>query len=307
MAHAHTHGSAPAGDRRILLAVAVNVALTVAQVVGGVLSGSLALIADGIHNLSDALSLVIAFAARRIARRPADAGMTFGYARAETVAALVNYTTLILIALYLVFEAVLRFAAPEPVAGWPIIVIACVALAVDLVTAGLTYALSKSSMNLRAAFLHNVADALGSVGVIVAGVVVLVTGWTVIDPIVTLGIAGYILWHAARETPEVVRVLMLGAPAEPGADRVLALMRGTGGVADVHHLHLWRMEEDAAAVQAHVVIEPGRWDEADAVKARLRDRLGDAGIAHVTLELECARHACQGEPVIGHKSQAASR
>ena len=172
--HGHNHfPGADAGDRRVLLAVAVNVLLTAAQIIGGIVAGSLALVADAIHNLSDAISLGIAFAARRIARRPSNEAMTFGYVRAEIVAALINYTTLIVIGLYLVYEAILRFIEPQPVQGWLIVIIASVALVVDLVTALLTYTLSKHSMNIRAAFLHNVADALGSIGVIIAGTLII--------------------------------------------------------------------------------------------------------------------------------------
>ncbi|MDH3264194.1 MAG: cation diffusion facilitator family transporter [Paracoccaceae bacterium] len=298
--HAHPHLSAEAGDRRIGLAILVNLGLTVAQIVGGALSGSLALVADAVHNLSDAVSLIIAFGARRIARRPADAGMTFGYARAETVAALVNYTTLILIGAWLIYEAILRFLEPQPILGWVVVILAAVALAVDVATAALTYRMAKTSMNIRAAFLHNLADALGSVGVIVAGTLVILYDWWVVDPIVTLMIAGYILWHAFAEVGGVIRVLMLGAPPGVSSEAVLQAMRQEDGVADVHHLHLWQMDEAHPAVEAHVVLAEGRWSDADAIKAALRARLKALGIAHSTLELECHRHACNGARAIGH-------
>lgn len=208
------------------------------QVVGGILSGSLALIADALHNFSDAISLIIAFAARKIARRPADASMTFGYGRAEVVAALINYTTLIVIGLYLVYEAIMRFFDPQPVDGWLIVIIAGVALVVDAVTAALTYAMSKSSVNIRAAFLHNVADALGSIAVIVAGVAILLYDWRLIDPLVTLLIAGYILWQSFSEIGNVVRILMLGSPPDIDVNRVVDELNAIDGVASVHHVHL---------------------------------------------------------------------
>jgi cobalt-zinc-cadmium efflux system protein len=139
MPHDHHHHIDPdSGDARVAWAIAINMGLTVLQVVGGILSGSLALIADALHNFSDAIALIIAFAARKIGRRPADATMTFGYRRAETVAALINYTTLIIIGLYLLYEAATRLSSPEPVDGWLVIWIAVAALVVDLVTAGLT-------------------------------------------------------------------------------------------------------------------------------------------------------------------------
>ncbi|SFE63427.1 cation diffusion facilitator family transporter [Roseivivax sediminis] len=298
--HHHAHVGPEAGDRRVAAAVGVNLLLTVVQIVGGLLSGSLAMIADAIHNLSDAASLVIAFVARRIARRPADAAMTFGYGRAEVVAALVNYTTLVLIGLYLVYEAVLRIFAPEPVTGWLVVVIAAVALVVDLATAALTWAMSKDSMNIRAAFLHNLADALGSVAVIAAGTLILLFGWTWVDPVVTLAIAGYILWMSLSEMPGVIRILMLGAPPQIDAEAVVEAARTVPGVAEIHHAHLWQMQEHAASFEAHVVVAPGAWDRADAIKAAVKERLRERfGIAHSTLEMECSAHACADVQVFG--------
>ena len=304
MSHGHDHHhDAAAGDRRVLWAVGVNVALTVAQIVGGIVSGSLALIADALHNLSDAISLVIAFAARRIARRPSDASMTFGYVRAEVVAALINYTTLIVIGLYLLYEAAARAMAPEPIAGWIVVIVAVIALIVDVATAALTYALSKDSMNIRAAFLHNVADALGSVGVIVAGTLILLYDWRLADPIVTAAIAGYILWHAFAEIGGAVRLLMLGTPPDIDVSAVVDAIRTEPGVADVHHIHLWQIDESDTAIEAHVVVgDNAGLDAAEAVRQRLKALLQDRfGIGHSTLEVESAAGGCDGEPaLIGH-------
>ncbi len=293
MAGHHHHVDPNIGDRRVLLAVTVNLALTVAQVVGGVLSGSLALIADALHNFSDAIALIIAFGARKIARRPKDATMTFGYGRIEVVAALINYTTLIVIGLYLLFEAAMRFLDPQPVLGWTIVIIAGIALLVDIVTAMLTYSMSKESVNIRAAFLHNVADALGSIAVIVAGTLILLYDWRLVDPLVTVMIAGYILWQSFREIGPVIRILMLGSPPDIETDTVLAAMRSVEGVADIHHAHFWQMDEHRAALDAHIVIEAGNWDNADAIKISVKeDLLSKFTIAHSTLELECSKHAC---------------
>lgn len=210
----HHHIESKAGNARIFWAVVINILLTIVQIIGGILSGSLALIADAIHNLSDALSLVLAFVARKIAQRPADDTMTFGYGRAEIVAALINYTTLILLGLYLIYEAALRFFAPTDVDGWTLVIIAAFALVVDAVTALQTYAMSKQSMNIRAAFLHNVADALGSIAVIVAGTVIILYDWRLIDPLITLLIAGYIILQSVSEIGGAIRILMLGSPPD---------------------------------------------------------------------------------------------
>ena len=309
MGHGHHHHVDPeAGDRRVFAAIAVNMGLTVAQIVGGIISGSLALIADALHNFSDAISLIIAFGARKIARRPRDAEMTFGYGRVEVVAALINYTTLIVIGLYLLYEAAMRFADPQPVEGWLIVIIAGIALIVDAVTAALTYAMSNSSVNIRAAFLHNVADALGSVAVIVAGTLILLYDWRLIDPLVTVLIAGYILWQSFREIGPVIRILMLGSPPEIETDAVLDTVREIDGVTGIHHAHFWQMDEHRAALDAHVVIAEGRWNDADAVKDRIKAALSDHfDIEHTTLELECARHACDDPSEFGGRGHGEER
>jgi cobalt-zinc-cadmium efflux system protein len=299
--HHHHHIDPDAGDARIAWAVAVNMALTVAQVVGGILSGSLALIADALHNFSDAIALIIAFGARKIARRPADAAMSFGYGRVEVVAALVNYTTLIVLALYLVYEGILRFLNPEPINGWMVVWIAALALVIDLVTAALTYSMSKDSMNIRAAFLHNLADALGSVAVIVAGSLVIIYGWTWVDPLVTLMIAGYILWHVWAEIGGVVRVLMLGSPSHLDIEDVASAIEEIDGVDGMHHIHLWAMQEHDSALEAHLVIAQGSWGQADQIKSAVKAILADRfSIHHSTLELECSHHACAAPLRIGH-------
>lgn len=299
--HHHHHIDSETGDRRVLLAVLVNLGLTVAQVIGGLISGSLALIADALHNFSDAISLIIAFGARKVARRPADAGMTFGYGRAEVVAALINYTTLIVVGLYLLYEAAMRFFDPQGVDGWLVVVIAGIALVVDVVTALLTYSMSKDSVNIRAAFLHNVADALGSVAVIIAGTLILLYDWRLVDPVVTLLIAGYILWQSFIEIRGVIRILMLGSPPNIDVSNVLDHLKRIEGVSDVHQAHLWLVEEHVVALDTHLVIENGAWGRADTIKSRVKSALLDKfGIERVTIEMECSAHACSNPAVFGH-------
>lgn len=298
----HTHVTAQTGDRAIAAAVAINLGLTVAEIIGGVLSGSVALIADAVHNLSDAASLLIAWGARKVARRPTDATMTFGYKRAELVAALINYTTLIVIGLWLAWEAADRFMNPRPVEGGLVIAVAALALVVDAVTAWLTYRLSKESLNIRAAFLHNLADALGSVAVIAVGVLVVLFDWSLADPLVTLGIAGYILWMALGEIRAVIRILMLGSPPGIEPTEVLAEMTAVEGVENVHHLHLWQISENVTSLEAHVVTAGTSLEAVARVKSDLRAMLAARfGIAHVTLDTERPGEPCAdaGQPIGG--------
>ncbi|MCB1400610.1 MAG: cation transporter [Rhodobacteraceae bacterium] len=303
--HSHHHGHSHArlslheGDRRVVFAVAVNLLLTVAQVLGGVIAGSIALVADGVHNFSDAAALVLAFGARRLARRAADAGMSFGWSRAETVAALVNYVTLVVVAVWLLAEAVGRLADPPGVDGWIVVWLAGLALMVDLATAGLTYRLSRESLNIRAAFLHNLADAGASVAVIVGGALILWFDWRLVDPLLTIGISLFILWHIATDIRPVLRILMLGAPpASPDRETIAGRLRELPGVEDLHHVHLWQIDEDRSAFEAHLVLAEGT-DFAAAIRRAKAVLAEEYGLYHATLEAETRRGGCADQVKTG--------
>lgn len=300
MGHHHVHDE-QAGDKRIWWAVAVNVILTVVQIVGGIFSGSLSLVADAIHNLSDAISMAIAYIARRIARRPANEQWTFGYVRAELIAALINYTTLIVIGLYLVYEAVFRFIEPQPIQGWIVVIIAGVALVVDTITAALTFALSKSSMNIRAAFLHNVSDALGSIGVIIAGTLIILYDWYLIDPLITLMIAGYILWQAFSEIGGAIRILMSATPEKIDPQAVISRSLAISGICEIHHLHIWPIDEHRVSLEAHIVVRDECIARSEDIKDELKKMLANAfSIKHTTLDVESESRKCDQPKTFGH-------
>lgn len=281
--HGHGHGQ-QGGDAAIGWAVVVNLALTAAQIAGGYAADSTALIADGIHNLSDALALVLAFGARRLARRAATPDWSYGWGRVEIVAAFVNYLALIAISLWLAVEALGRLADPPQVAGGLVVGLAAFALAVDLATAALVWRASKNSANIRAAFLHNVADAAVSVAVIGGGLLIWAFGWHLADPILTLAISAVILWHIGMEIGPVFRTLMLAAPpgSDPGA--VLSALRALPGVSGAHHLHLWQIDEKRVAASVHLVVES---DAPFAVTRAAKDMLARRfDIPHSTIEIE---------------------
>ena len=298
--HGHAHMDPDSGDRRVSVAIWANAILTVAQIVGGILSGSLALIADALHNFSDMASLVIAFVARKIARRPADERMTFGYGRIEIVAALINYTTLILVGVYLIYEGAMRFIAPTEVGGWTVVILGGVALAVDSLTAWLTWTMQKGSVNIRALFLHNLSDALASVAVIVGGTLIILYDVTWVDPAITIGIALYILYLALTEIGGPIRTLMLGSPPDMDCTAVVEALRRVEGVAEVHHVHVWQMQEHEAALDCHVVLDEDGWQRIEAIKATIKDGLNGFGITHSSLEFEHIDHAHQEAQLFGH-------
>ncbi len=299
--HANDHIGAAQGDKRVGIAIAANLILTAAQVVGGILAGSLALIADALHNFSDVASLVIAFAARKVSRRPADARMTFGYGRIEIVAALVNYTTLIVVGVYLIYEGGMRFIDPPEVQGWWVVILGGIALAVDTLTALLTWTMQKGSMNIRALFVHNLSDALASVAVVVGGVLIILYDMRWVDPAITILIAGYILYLAFTEIGGTIRVLMLGSPPEVDTDAVIDAIADVEGVRGVHHVHFWQMEEHKAALDTHVVVGPDRWRDLREIKRAIKSRLQKRfGIDHSTLEFERLGEECDEARRYGH-------
>ena len=294
MAHEHHHHLGEASDKRLSLAVAVNVLLTVVQVGGGLVSGSLSLIADALHNLGDAAALGIALFARKISRRPPNRFKTFGYKRAELIAALINLTTLIIIGLYLTAEALWRFIQPQEIEGWIVVVIASVALLVNTATAMLTYSLSRVSINVRAAFMHNLSDALASVAVIIAGTLILLFQWYWVDALLTLVIAGYVLYQGFSMLPETIHILMQGTPAHVSIDRIILAMESLDQVESVHHVHVWQLDEHRNALEAHVVVMDQNLVHIEAIKQRIRDSLkAEFEIAHSTLEIEIPKGECK--------------
>ena len=281
------HHHAPESDRGLLGAVFINILLTLAQVIGGIISGSLSLIADALHNLSDAASLGIALFARTISRKPADKTKSFGYQRAEVIAALINLTLLITVSLYLIYEAVWRIVEPQVVTGLIIVMVAGVAFIVDMVTALITFRMSKNSLNMKAAFLHNLADALTSIGVIIAGTLILLYQWYWVDTLLTFLIAGFVLWQGIIMLPKTIHLLMEGTPENLSSDEIKASLEEDKYVEDVHHIHIWNLDEHRIALEAHVVVTTNELQEVEVIKRKLKETLKDRfKITHSTLEFE---------------------
>lgn len=293
--HQHSHGTEEISDGVLLWTVIVNLGLSVFEFVAGVISGSVALMADALHNTNDAGALLIAYIARKISRKEADAAYTFGYRRAELIGAMIQLTALILVGLYLVVEAVGRIFEPEPLLGVWMMAAAGVALVVDVITAWLLWAMSKGSLNVRAAFLHNLTDAGASIAVIAGGAMVFWLDWTWVDPILTLGIAGYILWMSYGMLRRTASILMEGTPDDLDLGDLLAAAEAIEGVVGLHHLHVWELDEHHRALEAHVVIAGSRtMDDLEQLKTELKELLENRfDIAHSTLEMESESADCE--------------
>ena len=282
---AHPHAPLPSGasvQRALTWALILTGAFALVEVAGAWLAGSLALLSDAGHMFTDAASLGLALFAQWIARRPPSRRASYGYARAEVLAAFINALALLALVVFIAIEAVRRLLAPQPVAGGILLGVAFVGLLANLAAAWVL-ARAGTSLNARSALLHVLSDLLGSVAAIVAGAVIVFTGWTPIDPILSLAVSLLILRSTWRLLAQSTGVLMEGVPAHLSYDEIGRALTRVPGITAVHDLHVWHMTSDRAALSAHVLIrEPTEWPRTLAAAQRLLAE--HFGIDHVTLQ-----------------------
>lgn len=256
-------------------------------------SNSLALLSDAVHNLSDASSLGVSWLAKRISRMERTPAHSFGFKRAEVLASLVNTVALMGIGVFLLVEAVRKFLHPEPVAGGIMLAVAAVGLLGNLFTAWLLHADSKDSLNIRSAYLHIVMDALSSVGVIVAALLMMAFGWFWLDPLLTLAVSLYVLRESWPLLKTSIHILMQGTPEGIRIDPLVEEVESQPEVVDMHHVHLWTTDGTEVFLEAHVTVCEEARSRTDELLARLSKRIREEfGIGHVTLQFEFA--ACVG-------------
>ncbi|CAA9334485.1 MAG: Cobalt-zinc-cadmium resistance protein CzcD [uncultured Gemmatimonadetes bacterium] len=285
--HSHSHGAAR-NTRRLKLTLALAAVYLVAEVVGGIMANSLALLADAGHMLSDVGALALSLFAIWMAQKPATPRRTFGYHRTEILAALANAATLIAISISIFVEAWHRFRAPEPVAGLTVMIIAVGGLAVNVAGLVILHGGRDESLNIRGAWLHLLTDALGSVGAIAGGLLIWAFGWAWADPAVSVAIAVLVLyssWHLLKES---VGVLLEGTPAHINLAAVRGAMLGVDGVEDVHDLHVWTITSGLDALSAHVVVgERTERRHSGEILSDLHCVLHDRfGLHHLTIQIE---------------------
>jgi cobalt-zinc-cadmium efflux system protein len=276
---------------RLRLALGLTLAVLLIELAGGLLSHSLALLSDAGHVLTDVFALGLAWFAVEQAKRPADGRRSYGYQRVGVLAAFVNAITLIVIVLAIAFEAVRRLMSPEPVQGGLVIATALVGIAINAFVL-LTLRGHGSNLNLRAATLHVTGDVAASVGVVVAGVVILLTGWLYIDPLLSLAIAALIAYGAWGIVRETVNLLMEGTPRDMDLAAITREITGTKLVTAVHDLHVWALSPDEMALSCHIVIDDTSLGNAEHVVRDLEGRLCDRfAIGHTTIQVESC-HPC---------------
>jgi cobalt-zinc-cadmium efflux system protein len=284
--HGHSHGSGTADEWRIGWAFTIIFGFMLVEVAGGIIAGSLALLADAGHMVSDAAALGMSWAALRIGRRPSDHARSYGYKRFEVLAAFVNGLTLFVIAGWIVFEAARRFASPVHVLGGPMLAVAVAGVLANVVAFVVLNGGNRDNLNMRSAWFHVLGDLLGFVVAIIAAIVILGTGWSPIDPLLSILVALLILRSAADIVKSSAHILLEGTP--PGLDlRALQddLMTAVPAVAEVHHVHAWSMTAEDALVTLHVRGVPGvdPLSLLPAINHRLKGRFG---ITHSTIQVD---------------------
>ena len=281
----HSHSESRSGQQKNLLIVLLMTGtFMVIEVVGGLLTGSFALLADAGHMLTDVAALGLSAFAMWMAARPSTPEKSYGYHRAEILAAVTNAVVLLLLAIWILYEAYRRVFEPPHVLGVPMLLIGLVGLAVNVASMKLLDHESASSLNVRSAYLEVLSDAISSVGVILGGVTIWLTGWFLIDPLLSSGISVFIVWRTWALLTQAVHVLMEGVPTRLDAKEVGQAMAGVPGVKGIHDLHIWTITSGLDALSAHVVVPVG--EDRDAVLGRLQQLLRDrCGIDHVTLQI----------------------
>jgi cobalt-zinc-cadmium efflux system protein len=294
----------PAGnhlDRSITrgfrFAIALTAVTLIAEVIGGFWTNSLALLSDAAHVFMDLFALVLSLSAIVLANFPATDRRTYGWHRAEIFASLINGATLLVIAAGILFEAWDRFFHPEAVKSKEMFIIATVGLVMNLVAASRLHSHSHDDLNVRSAFLHVIGDAVASVGVIVGGVVMLFTGWYVVDALISAGIALVIAWGSVRILREAGHILLEGVPPNVKIEELVEKLRAVAGVNDIHHLHVWSICSHITALSAHIDILPDYRLRQGEIIGEIEQMLDhDYHITHTTLQGECSR--CVTGPVI---------
>lgn len=295
MGHNHQRDDQGSQGSRLFITMALNFIITIAEVVGGLISGSLALLSDALHNFSDGLSMVISYVAIRLKLRPNTYRHTFGLKRAEVFAAVINSSALLAITVFLFIEAVNRFAHPEPIRGTVMLIVASVGLAANVVGSILLHRGAKSSTNIRAAYLHLFTDAVSSVGVILGGVAISLWHIYWLDPVLTILIGLYIIKEVIEILRVTVHTLMEGVPGNLSVKEIGAAIEAIPGVLGVHHVHLWSVGEQDTHFEAHLVTHDEPLSNADDIRARTARMLSERfDIHHATLQMEYGSCPDQG-------------
>jgi cobalt-zinc-cadmium efflux system protein len=282
----HSHDISSLSGKKIFWVALLNATITVAEIAGGILSGSLALLSDAVHNLSDTVAIALSYFANKIAQKPKDARRTYGYKRAEILSTFINSTVLLAISILLIFEALKRLKSPESINGTLMITVAFIGLVANFVSVFLLEKDSHENLNIKSSYLHLLSDTVSSVGVLVGGIAIKLWGVVWIDPLVTVLISLYILketWHVIRTTVDIL--MQSSAPLD--YDAIKRDIENIDKVKNIHHVHSWMIDEKTIYFEAHIDMENMPLSEVEAVYDKIEHFLKEHhSISHVTLQAE---------------------
>jgi cobalt-zinc-cadmium efflux system protein len=298
--HGHSHGHhAGLNEKNLILATVMNVVITVAEIVGGLLSNSLALLSDAVHNLGDTFAIALAFVANRIGKRDATLKKTFGYKRIEILAALLNAVVLIAITLFLFIEAYKRFQDPEPIKGKLMFIVATVGLLANVIAVLLLRKDADSNLNIRAAYLHLLGDSVSSVAVIAGSVLIYFFEIFWVDPLITILIGIYILKETYAILKESVNILMQSTPPGINVNDIVDDLEQMGEVDNIHHVHTWQLDDKQIHFECHADLSDDILiSQANSIRSKIETELKNKfGISHVTIQFE---YRCCHEKAVIH-------
>jgi cobalt-zinc-cadmium efflux system protein len=286
----HDHNDEVKGSR-LLTATLLNLIISIAEIIGGIMSNSLSLISDAFHNLSDGLGIFIAWIANKISRRPSNLKRTYGYKRIEILAALLNASILLVITVWLFFEALMRFNEPEPVKGGLMMVVAGIGLLANLAAVILLRSDSKKNINVKAAYLHLLVDTLTSVAVIIGGILIYYFKIYWLDPVITIAIGIYILKETWGIFKQVNVILMQGVPEGIDLEAIRKDLEEIPEIENIHHVHLWNLDDHSLHFECHVELRDDfRLSETGVIHFKIESLLHDKyDIGHVTVQFEYQR------------------
>ncbi|MCK5443244.1 MAG: cation transporter [Maribacter sp.] len=296
--HNHSHTHKDLKGKNLIVSILLNILITVAQVIGGLISGSLALLSDALHNFSDVLSLIVSYVATVLSKKKASTNKTFGYKRAEIIAAFVNAATLIIVAIILIIEAIERFMAPKDIESNLVIWLSLLGILANGFSVLLLKKDAERNMNMKSAYLHLFTDMMASVAVLVGGLLMKYYQWYWVDPTLTLAIAIYLIYMGLNLLKESTRVLMLFTPDTIHVQKIVETIGKIDLIKNVHHVHIWQLNEDEVHLEAHIdFMEDIKISEFDVILNQIEEEMYHKyGINHVNIQPEFGK--CDMKQVI---------
>lgn len=294
--HSHNH-NAKISERNLFLTMALNFFITIAEVIGGIVSGSLALISDALHNFSDGIAIIITYIAMRLSKKPRTFKYTFGLKRAEILAAIINASTLIIISFFLIQEAIKRFSNPVTITGNLMLIVATAGLIANIAGTLLLKKDSKNNLNIRAAYFHLLSDAVSSLAVIIGAIFIIYLKIEWIDPVLTILISIYILKETYEIVKESIDILMMSNPEGINLDEIKLLTEKIRGVKNIHHIHIWRLNDNDIHFEAHIEVEDMSVSKTVEIQEQIEHELHERyEINHTTLQFECNK--CENKTIL---------